>query len=169
MLKRTKLSRVYVVIIRIQLFLNEMKHFYECFVAHFTVVCPVTWPLSENEAGVECTESLYHSRVNCSLTSTQRPGHKAHNCKLKAILGEIQNKRLPNLVIIKITFPNHLHCSNSFVYSLRLFNELVCVSSGGKETKMNIVDIAQDPSGMQDRSSRQSPCSFVVTTSGGEC
>ena len=76
---------------------------------HFTVMCLVAWPLNESEAGVDLvlietsllfsckfllismrTTSLtlekqggfYQNKVNSSLTFIQRPGNKAHNCKM---------------------------------------------------------------------------------------
>ena len=71
-------------------------------IVHFTVVCLVTWPMNESEAGVDlvlietavlllCKLSLismtltsltrekkggvYHNKVNTSLTFIQRPGN----------------------------------------------------------------------------------------------
>ena len=100
---------------------KNKQHFYHNFlqlleemctyspIAHFTVVCWVTWPLSRSEAGgdlvlmqtslsfsckcelVSITTTwftwekqwgLYQNKVTPSLGSTQRPGHSTHNCKM---------------------------------------------------------------------------------------
>ena len=84
---------------------------YDLWLAHFTFVCPVTWPMNGNEAGGdpvmiqtsplfsckcffpmptsvyqhEKESGLHQNKVTSSLVSIHRPGHWACNCNMSLL------------------------------------------------------------------------------------
>jgi len=124
---------------------QTLKWLIYAIIVHFTVVCPVTQPPSGSEAGAdpaltqtlppfickyklvsmrttwftrEKQKGLHQNKVNSSPTSTQRPGHQAHNCKM-----DYCQKMRPRVVanhsaLIASPFKPQHHYTNSPYWSL---------------------------------------------------